>query len=149
MHYLITTSNYDDFMAIKSTLDPVSDVDNISEICGQQKHPWYVWLTHKFANILLAEVLLIVFLLIITVTLTYLFEWALTLSIAFFIAVSFFSVWVSGLVGWHTLHLYMICQNLTEDEDHPLALLVDVEQDNELKQVVSGYSSSKLTLLVE
>ncbi len=81
--------------------------------------------------------------------LTYLLEWTMMLSIAFFIAVSLFSMWVSGLVGWHTLHLYIICQNLTENEDHPLALLVDVEQDNELKQVVSGYSSSKLTLLVE
>lgn len=149
MHYLITSSNYDDFMSIKSQLDPVIDVDNISEICGNQNHPWHAWLTHKVATIMITETLLVISILLLSVFFSAMFNWSVLAIFAFFTVAALFSIWVSGLVGWHTIHLYSICQNLTANQDHPLALLVDSKGNNniDVNNIVKLYRSSKITLI--
>ena len=144
MHYLITSSNYDDFMSMKNHLEPVSDVDNISEICGNQVHPWHAWLTHKVANIVIAELIFVFLLLALTFSVSAFFDWSMLMSVAFFTIATFFSVWVSGLIGWHTIHLYSICQSMTEQEQHPLALLVESSDRNtKVNKIVAQFDSSR------
>ena len=50
MHYLITSTNYQEFVTLKDQLENISEVDDISDICGSQQHPWFSWITHRVAN---------------------------------------------------------------------------------------------------
>lgn len=151
MHYVITSSNYDEFMMLKQRLEAAFSTDDISEICGEQHHPWYAWLTHGVANIIRAEALYILSLITITFIISVVFNWAFAIAFAFFCVMTLFSIWVSGLVGWHVFHLYGICQRLTRGVEHPLVLLVDVDQSRseEVKSLVSNQKSCELSLIKE
>ena len=148
MHYLVTSSNYEDFVEVKQKLEPVSDVDNISEICGNQVHPWYAWMTHNITLLVVLELATVLVILALTAGLSIAFDWSVFLSIVFFTTLALFSVWVSGLIGWHKIHLYSICQTLTEHVEHPLALLVD-SKEKSLASVTSKYDSIQVTRLDE
>ena len=52
---------------------------------------------------------------LITLVLSSLFDWSFAIGFGFFTLMTLFSVWVSGLVGWHMIHLYSQCQLLTKD----------------------------------
>lgn len=151
MHYLITSTNYQEFVTLKDQLESISEVDDISDICGSQQHPWYAWITHRVANIARAEVVFLLVLYLLTLLLSSLFDWSFAIGFSFFTLMTLFSVWVSGLVGWHMIHLYSQCQLLTKDKPHPLAILVDIdnEKQKKMEQILAKKNSFSVNQIKE
>ncbi len=133
MHYLVTSQNYREFIQLQHELESVSTVDNITELCSDEAHPWYQFITPNVANIIRKEVIFLALLSVFTVVLIFNFSISSLAVMGFFSLFALFSLWLCGLIGWHLIHLYSVCKSTLGANHNQLVMLVGVpDDDNEI-----------------